>query len=162
MGTAVPMEIKTPGTVAGPARSALFRTAQQQRKKRLPNCWMNVLGNPGPATPALQHWLKKCSNRNSRETAAPGNPLPACGLFHSSNSWKIRNRKRKTHQHHHWLSRFLVFIFPGSLLRSFIPRTGLGSFSCRSRISITFSPFSGMGPEHTALIEGPHSNTVPR
>ena len=90
---------------------------------------------------ALRHWLEKYSNRNSRETAAPGNLLPACGLSHSSNSWKIRNRKRKTHQHYHWLSRFLVFIFPGSLLRSFMPRTGLGSFSCRSRISITCSPF---------------------
>ena len=90
---------------------------------------------------ALRHWLEKCSNRNSWETAAPGNLLPACGLSHSSNSWKIRNRKRKTHQHYHWLSRFLVFIFPGSLLRSFMPRTGLGSFSCRSRISITVSPF---------------------
>ena len=30
MGTAVPMEIKTPGTIAGPVRSALFRTARQQ------------------------------------------------------------------------------------------------------------------------------------
>lgn len=37
---------------------------------------------------ALRHWLEKCSNRNSRETAAPGNLLPACGLSHSSNSWK--------------------------------------------------------------------------
>lgn len=51
MGTAVPMEIKTPGTVAGPVRSALFRTARQQRKKRLANCWMNVSGKPGSATP---------------------------------------------------------------------------------------------------------------
>lgn len=37
---------------------------------------------------ALRHWLEKCSNRNSWETAAPGNLLPACGLSHSSNSWK--------------------------------------------------------------------------
>lgn len=51
MGTAVPMEIKTPGTIAAPARSALFRTARQQRKKRLTNCWMNVSGKPGSATP---------------------------------------------------------------------------------------------------------------
>lgn len=51
MGTAVPMEIKTPGTIAGPVRSALFRTARQQRKKRLTNCWMNVSGKPGSATP---------------------------------------------------------------------------------------------------------------
>lgn len=60
---------------------------------------------------ALRHWLEKCSNRNSRETAAPGNLLPACGLSHSSNSWKIRNRKRKTHQHYHWLSRFWYLSF---------------------------------------------------
>lgn len=60
---------------------------------------------------ALRHWLEKYSNRNSRETAAPGNLLPACGLSHSSNSWKIRNRKRKTHQHYHWLSRFWYLSF---------------------------------------------------
>lgn len=60
---------------------------------------------------ALRHWLEKCSNRNSWETAAPGNLLPACGLSHSSNSWKIRNRKRKTHQHYHWLSRFWYLSF---------------------------------------------------
>ena len=82
---------------------------------------------------ALRHWLEKCSNRNSWETAAPGNLLPACGLSHSSNSWKIRNRKRKTHQHYHWLSRFLVFIFPGSLLRS-----------CRGQ---AWAPFRA-GPEY--------------
>lgn len=162
MGTAVPMEIKTPGTVAGPARSALFRTAQQQRKKRLPNCWMNVLGNPGPATPALQHWLKKCSNRNSRETRRQEihSPLAVFSIVQIHGKSGTASGKRTS----------ITTGCPGFWYLSF--RVPCCVPSCRGQAWAPFRAgpeyqshsllFSGMGPEHTALIEGPHSNTVPR
>lgn len=130
-------------------------------EKRLANCWMNVSGKPGSATPPCGIGWRNV------QTGIPGklrrqeiySPLAVFPIvqIHGNPEPQAENAPALP-----LVVQVLVFIFPGSLLRSFMPRTGLGSFSCRSRISITFSPFSGMGPEHTALTEVPHSNSAPR
>ena len=162
MGTVVPMEIKTPGTIAGPVRSALFRTARQQRKKRLANCWMNVSGKPGSATPPCGIGWRNVQTGipgklRRQEIYSPLAVFPIVQIHGKSGTASGKRTSITTGCPGFWYLSFRVpCCVPSCRGQAWAPFRAGPEYQSHSPL------FSGMGPEHTALTEVPHSNSAPR
>lgn len=131
-------------------------------EKAFENCWMNVSGKPGSATPPCGIGWRNVQTGipgklRRQEIYSPLAVFPIVQIHGKSGTASGKRTSITTGCPGFWYLSFRVpCCVPSCRGQAWAPFRAGPEYQSHSPL------FSGMGPEHTALTEVPHSNSAPR